>query len=448
MRWNIRGWFTDQGFRKLWKNAGILLTGNVATAGLDLVSLALTGRALGPSQFGMLVLIHTYVVVVDTIINFQSWQAVIKYGADAQAKGGQLQFKSLIKFCTCLDAFSAVFGTLVALGGVYWMAEWQQWEDETSKMALAYCMVILFTLSSTPTAVLRLFDKFHWYAWQRVAIAALKLCAIAIAFLLGEGLWTFLLIWMAMLVLGHLAILVLGWLTLRMENYDGVLRAPLRGVTGQNPGIWQFVASTNLSSSIRLGAQEVDVLIVGGVLDSAAAGIYKVAKQFGSIPTRFGDPLQQSIYPSMAKLWAEDKIDQFRNYIFRISAISGAGGIALWFVFLICGDWILKITVGSEFGEAYKLLVVYMIGYVLYLFGITFRPAILSMLHPERILYIYILAHVVYFGVLFILLERIGVLGAAVAQTVFHGCWFILMLLSIFQYLNFAERVQHTQELQ
>ena len=54
-------------------------------------------------------------------------------------------------------------------------------------------MVLLFRLSSTPTAVLRLFDRFGILASQQVIIEAQRLLLVVVAFFAGAGLWTFLL---------------------------------------------------------------------------------------------------------------------------------------------------------------------------------------------------------------------------------------------------------------
>lgn len=63
-------------------------------------------------------LIHSYVTVVDIIINFQSWPAIIKYGADALVQKRSDDLEDLIKFGTLLEAFSALLGTAVAMASV------------------------------------------------------------------------------------------------------------------------------------------------------------------------------------------------------------------------------------------------------------------------------------------------------------------------------------------
>jgi len=429
-------WLKDNLFRRLVKNASILITGSVFTAGIDLVSLAVTARALGPELFGVLVLVQTYVRFVNQFVNFQSWQAIIKYGADTLTAKRTSDFRSLIKLGTSLDIIGSLLGTTFAISSVYWAGRWFEWEDSTVLMAAIYSLTILFSLSPTPTAVLRLFDRFKLLAWQRVISAAIRMAALLLAWIAGAGIWGFFVVWMVAQILDYLFLLTLGWRELRRQNYGDALLAPLERISTKFPGIWKFVITTNLSSSIRLGARELDVLIVGGVIGSAAAGIYKVAKQFAGVPVRFADPLQQAIYPDMARLWAEGQIAQFRRTLIRMGVLCGLGGIAIWLGFLLLGEWVIRLTVGPEYISAYEILLVYMLGINLFMFGIAFRPTVLSMGHPGRILQIYIISTIMYLVALVLLLGHLGLMGAAVANIVFHSIWFVTMSLSIWVYLG------------
>lgn len=414
------------------------MSGNVITAGIDLVSLALTARTLGPELFGVLVLVQTYARVVDQSVNFQSWQAIIKYGADTLTDKRTGDFRSLVKLGTSLDLGGSLLGTTVAIAMVYWVGRWFEWEDETVRMAAMYSLTILFSLSPTPTAVLRLFDCFNLLAWQRVISAAIRMVALVAAWIVGADLWAFLVVWMVAQILDYLFLLALGWRELRRQGFGDALSAPLTRINAKFPGIWKFVITTNLSSSIRLGARELDVLIVGGTIGSAAAGIYKVAKQFAGVPLRFADPLQQAIYPDMARLWAEGRVAQFRKIIFRMGTLSGLGGIGFWLGFFLFGRWIISLTVGTEYIAAYELLLVYMVGLNIFMIGIAFRPAVLTLGHPERILQIYVTSTIIYLATLSPLLGYFGLMGAAIAHIVFHAIWFIGMSLSIKAYLGRA----------
>jgi O-antigen/teichoic acid export membrane protein len=261
--------------------------------------------------------------------------------------------------------------------------------------------------------------------------------AVVFAWLANAGLVGFVVVWMSTQIFFYLLLLLLGWRELRRQGYGDAISSPLKDMQAKFPGVWKFVLTTNVSSSIRLGAREVDVLIVGGMLDSATAGIYKVAKQFASIPARLGDPLQQAVYPDMARIWAEGRIGKFIQTIVRSGILSGLAGLSVWLGFLVFGKWIIRLTVGEEFESAYSVLLVYMLGINIFMFGIALRPAILAIGHPERILQIYFIATIIYFAVLVSLITPYGVIGAAIAQIIFHSIWFVAMFMSIWLMLRY-----------
>ena len=53
-------WFEDGLFRRIFSNAGLLLSRRAVAAVMGLAYLALAAQALGPAAFGALVLVHAY----------------------------------------------------------------------------------------------------------------------------------------------------------------------------------------------------------------------------------------------------------------------------------------------------------------------------------------------------------------------------------------------------
>ena len=318
-------WFKDEGFRLLFKNAGTLLSGNMIAWILGLITFAITARILGPTQFGIFVLITTYVTIVDKILNFQSWQALIKYGAEVLEKKNNDSFKSIVKFCTLLDVATAVLGTIVSIMAASWVGQWLSWESETVLMAAIYGFVILFNISGTPTGILRLFNRFRLFAVQNIVTATIKFVGILIIYFTGASLWFVLILWMITTILGQLLLFGLGWRELHKRGFERTSMAPIRDISTQHPGIWEFVLTTNLNSSIRLGSRELDTMLVGGFVGVEGAGLYKIAKQIAAIPAMLSDPLYQVIYPDLSRLWARGEIKTFKQLLLRSGLVAGGG---------------------------------------------------------------------------------------------------------------------------
>lgn len=423
----IRGWIQDDLLKRLAKNSGYLLGGSVAGSVLGLGSLALTTRALGVEAFGTLILIQVYVTVVDRLVNFQAWQALIKYGADVLEDEQDEKFKTLIKFGTCLDFGTATLGTLVALGGVPLVASWQGWSVQAVDLAYVYSFTILFNLAGTPTAILRLFDEFRLFAVQRVVASATKLAAVAVAFWVGADLWTFGLIWMGGEVIGYVLLVLFGHRELWKQGYTRFWRAPFRDVLSENEGLWSYVWTTNLHGTVRMASLRLDTLVVGGYLGESAAGLYKVAKELGRVLSRLSQPLYKAIYPDLARLWSRNEHRSFARLVFRSGAFAGAGGILVWFGIVAFGDRILALAAGPEYVKAYAVMVWYMLGVVVSVAAFPVTPAVLAMGLPKVPFYTILATTVFYFASLVPLLETFGLIWAGMSFFGFYVVWCVFM---------------------
>lgn len=421
-------WFKDEGFRLLFKNAGTLLGGDTIAWILGLITFAITARILGPAQFGAFVLITTYVTIVDKILNFQSWQALIKYGAETLEKKNNDSFKSIVKFCTLLDVATAVLGTIVSIMAASWVGQWLSWESETVLMAAIYSFVILFNISGTPTGVLRLFNRFRLFAVQNIVTATIKFVGILIIYFTGASLWFVLILWMITTTLGQLLLFGLGWRELRKRGFEGTFMAPIGGISTQHPGIWEFVLTTNLNSSIRLGSRELDTMLVGGFVGVEGAGLYKIAKQIAAIPAMLSDPLYQVIYPDLSRLWARGEIKAFKQLLLRSGLVAGGGATVIWLGVVLLGSFFIQIVFGAEFVPAQPVLVWYMLAMVIAIYGFPLQPAMLSMGQPKTTFWVHLLSTIVYFPLLVIFIEWIGLAGAGIAYVCYYLLWTSLMI--------------------
>ena len=341
----IPSWFRDDAFKCLFKNAGILLSGNVGASLLGLASLALTARALGPERLGILVLIQTYIAIVDRLFNFQSWQAIIKYGAEALEHGRRDDFKGLIKFGTILDMASAIVATVVAILAAYWIGQWKGWDQKTINMIMSYSIVILFHLSGTPTAILRLFDRFKLFAIQQIITSAFKLGAVVFAFLSNAGLWEFILIWMATDVLGNLLLLFFGWSLLAKKAFTGWWHAKCE----EWQKVFKFTWWTNITSTFDLPVKQFDIVIVGTVVSLEAVGLYKIFKQVTLILTQVADPIYQVIYPQFSTLLAQGKARKAVHMAVKTGVILLLFSLPMAFIISLLSPW----WINTIFGEAY-----------------------------------------------------------------------------------------------
>ncbi|WFU51554.1 lipopolysaccharide biosynthesis protein [Sinorhizobium terangae] len=406
-------------------NIGHLLTGNALTSLLGLVGFALTARALGPSDYGVLALCFTYTNAVERLVNFQSWQPLIKFGAQSESTE---TLKSLLKFGLLLDVSAAATGCAIAVALVWVFGPWFGISPEMSGLVTLYCAILPFQISGMPMAVLRLSGKFRSIAYGQVGSSIFRIILCAIGFAFGGTLRDFVLIWMAAQIVGSLTLVGLALAELRKQGMlGGMLTASVRGITSHFPGLWKFAISTNLSLTLRSSANQLDTLLVGYLADPTAAGLYHIAKRIGRMALQIGDHVQAVLYPDLARAWASNAFKEFHRAVVQMrTLLLGFGLLLIGGVYLTI-DPVLRLAVGSEFEAAAPLVVVQSIAVSMTLYGTVTRSALLAMGREDRVLKGVFVATIAFHATALMLIPRVGPMGANIAHIVMAFIWLSMM---------------------
>jgi len=421
----VKSWLQDDLMRRAIKNVSYLASGGAAAAALQFITLILTARTLGPAALGILALIEAHVRLIDSLVRLEPWQAIIKYGADNLENDKPGAFRALVKLGVLVDIGGAAAAALIALSLAPLIGYLSGWSDETIQLACLYSLVLLTRLSATWTGVLRLFNRFALIAIQQTLSSALRLALAFLAFLAGAGLETFLIIAAISSVFSHAIIVTAGWLSLRGQGHGGVFKVPLKGVTTQHPKIWSFMWALNISALIRRVTREADTLIVGGVLGPAAAGLFHVAKKLGDAILVLAAPIQQAVYPDIARLWVRGEINRFKKMVIRLNWMTGVGVSMIIPVVAFNIDWIISTTFGDTFVKGAMLVIFQLTATVTTLYGIANRAALQSMGKHAQLLWVVLVSTATFFSVFLALILPIGVISASLGHLAFNLVWLI-----------------------
>ena len=140
--------------KRLFSNIGWLLGGRGFNAVMSLVYLYLATHTLGLEEFGYFALIVALGQAITGLANFQTWQFVVRWGANGEGPG------EATGFAIALDAISVVGGTVLAAGLVYSAQFWLPLPTDLLWVAFWFCVVSLLAMRSTPTGLLRLRFRF------------------------------------------------------------------------------------------------------------------------------------------------------------------------------------------------------------------------------------------------------------------------------------------------
>lgn len=417
------------GLRKLSKNVMSLACGQAAGAGLEMLALVVIARGLGLEAFGAVVVIQTFVRTVDALVNFQSWQALIKYGAEDREAGRFDQLRRLVKTNLLLDASTAALAFVATMIGMYWVANGVGLESTAEyAAAFAYGLVILCNLSGTTIGVLRLAGRFFQQSIAQTLGAVVKLVGVSVAAVCGAPLWVYLLVWAAGDALIYLGLTWYAWRAteqLGIGSPRDVLAASPKGVRDEHGGVVKYLVMTNLNSSVKLAVKELDVLVLAALVSPAASGLLKVAKTIARVLGQVARPVEQGLYPELATAWAQHDRSKMLRLAVMVSLGAGVAGLAMAGVFALIGRPALELVFGQAYGDAFAVTLLFFVGSSLFLFGLPL-PGVLATIGAVTGMFIVQLAcNGIYLASLPWLIDRFGVEGAGWGKVLYQTLWLL-----------------------
>lgn len=403
---------------RLGRNIAYLFSANAIVAAIGLLTLALTARALGPAGLGAVALVEAFVRAVGRCVQMEPWQAIVRYGATCLERGERSEFLRLVKFGLVVDAVGSLIGTAVAiamaqLAGVLFGL------DATHTLQASVCALMLLASFSSPMAVLRLLDRFDLIARLSVCFAVSRLALSAMAWASGGGVWAFILVLMLSSVVEGLVPLWMSLKTLRGKGFPRVWSTSLKGVREAHPGLFAFVFNSNISLIARDSTHRFDTLIVGALLGTTALGYFQIAKRVGLAALRFGRPLQQVVYPEIARIWARGDLRRFRSVVLRVNTALGLLAVAAALMTAPLMERTLVAAFGDAFAAAAPVVIGQLVAAAVFLGGLTLNSALLTMGWDRALMRFSLAASFVFFCTLPILSLALGAVGASLSHLVY-----------------------------
>jgi O-antigen/teichoic acid export membrane protein len=417
--------------RRAARNAVWLLAGKGAGGVFSLIYLALTAQTLGPAQFGIFALILSYGQAITNLAQFQSWQTVVRYGAHHEASDDKAKLRRLITFAALLDLGAAVAGTILAIAGIYLFGKNFGWSAENNNLAALFCLSLLLGLRGAPTGILRLFNRFDLAAYAEAVLPSMRLMGALIAWASGASIAGYLAAWAFAELATTIAI---WWASIRevRKRFDQPHTGPrLRGVTGENEGLWAFSWTTNLNTSLNLVWKQFPVLAVGWAVDAVAAGGFRIATQLIGALNKPTIALSRALFPELAKLTITDR-GKIRQTVQRTGLIGAAAGVIMLTAILLLGKPALHLFGGGDYNFVFPLLLVLGIGAVFDLSGVAIEPALVALGRPGIVLRERSIVSLLYLAGMVFAVQAYGALGAAAASS-FASLFLLLLLFSAFR---------------
>lgn len=407
--------------RRIFGGLGMVVGGKAGAGLISLAYLVIATRALGPHDYGVLVLIHTYITTVCGIVEFPSWQAVVRYGAEAQRAGDQHRLSRLLRFGARVELLGGLAAILVAAACAPLLGPHLGWSETAIILALPYSLAVLGSVRSTPAGYLQLLNRFDLLGLHNLVAPCVRLAGAGIAALAGWGLEGFLVAWLLAALCEFATLWALGlWQARRHLGAD--LHRPEQGdAVADNPGIWRFLMASNADVTLSELAGRVAPLVVGWMLGPAAAGLFSVAQRATVLIAQPAQILGNTAYPELARMVAGGQSGPgLRRTLGRVVAIAVGACLPVVLIVWLFAGRLVGLIAGPAFAEAAGLMVVLVIARALAMAGPPCSAALTALGKPGWSMGANLAVSLLFLPALPLLLHLFGLAGAgmqAVAQS-------------------------------
>lgn len=343
---------------RIYRNLGLLVGGKATAGVISLAYMVIAARTLGPVDYGVLILVHTYTVTVGGIVSFPGWHAVVRYGAEAVAADDVPRMMRLLRFTAGLELAAGVAAVLAAMTLAPWIGPQLGWSDQALSFAVPYSFAVLASVRSTPAGLLQLLGRFGWLGIHNTVAPTVRLVGAAVVVMSGLGLKGFLMVWLGAALAEWLALWLMGWAALRQHGRTDLWSVSLHGVHAENPGIWRFMFAANADIAFSELGGRLAPLTIGWVMGPAAAGLYALAQRATVILVQPAQILGQAAFAELARLVAGGGAPlAVRHALARTIGIALAVSIPVFILMVLFSGQLIGALGGSAYASAANIMI-------------------------------------------------------------------------------------------
>ncbi|CAN5389703.1 oligosaccharide flippase family protein [soil metagenome] len=412
-----------------------LASGKGVGAVLSLFYLAIVTRTLGPADFGRFALIVSAATAINTIVGFNFWQVVVKYGQSYIRDRDGAGLGRLLAFCAATDLCAGLTGCAIAALSTLVLGKAIGIPDRLAMQAFCFAAVLMLTIRSTPIGVLRLLNRFNTAAVSETMIPIVRMVGALVVLFTQPSIPAFLLAWAAAEIACATAYWMFAWHAVHRDMGQLSFRQFWRP-WAEVDGLRGFMFVTNITSTLAAVSSQAPVLMVGAFAGPAGAGFYRLSAQLAQAMTKMSGLFSRSLYSELAHVHANHGRAELRALFRKTCFITLGAALVSALAILLAGKPILLTMSGPEYIAAYPLLAILGVGSAIGLAGVGFEPLLMATNGARQSLSLRIVTTLILFGALAALLPTYGAIGAACAVLIAAVANFLLLGEATFRQLR------------
>ena len=403
--------------RRVLANFWILIRGRGAAAIMAFGATALMARSLGPAEFGMVVLMHTYAMLIRALLDFDSVAAIVRYGVPAHDESDSHALGRLIRVCRRIDRQSSIAATLMALIIAPFVGPSMGMDSHHVMLLMAYSLVLITTGTGTASGILRLYDRFDIIGRQMTIAPIIRFIGVVIAWWLSAPIQVFVVIWACGYAAENFYLL---WHA--KHKYHTHIKEALAGVSVKDAklsdfdGLRHFLWVTYWQANLDILPKHITTVLVGYLLGPAEAGLLRLARELSSMLSKPAILIRQVIFVDLTRNWNQGN-KAFDVIAYRTALLGGALGLLFVLTSYFFGEHLLATLLGQQFVAANVVLTFMLLAATLDLAASPLRSALYAMGYAAKAMRLYVLSTTIYLGLFVVLTKYMGLIGAGVAAS-------------------------------
>lgn len=404
-------------WKSMFKNSFWAFIGDSSASVINLLVIVLLIKLINSSNYGILILAQSYMLVIDVIFNIQCWKSVIIFGQKALVNKDKNSFLYYIREGIKIDVMTAILGGIVSyllssvIGNLF------GWSGDMILCCQIFSFTIFSHLSGTSTAVLRLFDKFNLVALQKFLTALIKLLAFGFLIISGQKISLIVgtIIYAITDAIGNILLIIFAYIVFVKEYKLKELIESKK--TSDTKEFIRLTLWGTLAEIVDIPIQYLDVFIVS-ILGTELVAVLKVFRQCVGILQKVTSPLQQSSLPQFSELVAEKKYKRSYDVVLKIRNFVLKYGLPLAVLFGLSSIFWLNWIYGKIYSNNWYILLIYMIIQTFALSYTTIHTLFIALnFQKESTIYTFI-ANACYLLLGYVLVRTIGMVGIVIAAGV------------------------------
>ncbi len=403
--------------KKLFLNASWLFGGKTASGIFNALQVILLARILGVADYGLLVLVITYIDILNQFFDLRVWETATKYIGTYWEKGELDKTRAMIKLSYLLDVSSGILAFLIAIITAKLISIYIIKSPDTYVYIWIYSIsLFISTANSTSNAILRVFDKFKTIAFIASIQNLIKLILVAAVLFSGYGIKAVLVVFVTVSFIGFS---IRIWAVLSILNEKGLggfWNSSIGLIKDQWKGIAWFLGNTSFMATIRIGNDRfIGTIVLGYFAGKEAVGFYDVAGSVAKFIKRIVDPLNEAMYPELVKTSSSRSVSEIRSIVGYSTRNLMKIIVPVSVIAIIFADVIVGLLFGEQYLPASNALRIIAAAAVLARATFWINSVLLALGRPGLRTVLGLTATIVYLALLFLLVPRYSYIGAAIA---------------------------------